>query len=227
MRKTIMDDGFQSYLTEGAEFVGEEGIPMMLDFNNTPVPDALVSFAKCKKEKNKRKYVHFYIHDYRFADVLSATKKYVELLRSFDGVIAPDPTISIGQSKCLQATNVYFSRAVGFYLQRNGVPVIPNIRWGEESTYSFAFLGVPKHSIVAISTHGCVHKEKATGNIVREAFKKGLPVMLKRLEPRIVIVHGKAPEDIFGPYLTQTQFVRFPSETELVYEGGENHGIYL
>lgn len=30
-RKTIFDDGFQAYLTEGATVVGEAGIPMLMD----------------------------------------------------------------------------------------------------------------------------------------------------------------------------------------------------
>jgi hypothetical protein len=225
MRKILIDDGFQSYLTEGAEFIGDEGIPMMLDLRNTEIPNGLVSFAKCKKANDKRQYLHFYIHDYRFASVLTSTKRYLELFRSFDGVIAPDPTIMIGQSKCLQATNVYFSRAVGYYLQRNGIPVIPNARWGEESTYSFAFSGIPKHSIVAVGSNGCMAKDKSNASIVREAFKKGLPAMLNAIEPEAVVVYGRMPEDIFGPYKTLTKFVRFPSESELAHEGGNKHGI--
>ena len=31
MRKTIFDDGFQAYLTEGATIVGAAGIPMLMD----------------------------------------------------------------------------------------------------------------------------------------------------------------------------------------------------
>lgn len=31
MKKTILDDGFQAYLTKGAILVGNPGIPMLLD----------------------------------------------------------------------------------------------------------------------------------------------------------------------------------------------------
>jgi hypothetical protein len=134
-------------------------------------------------------------------------------------------SIMIGQSKCLQATNVYFSRAVGYYLQRNGIPVIPNVRWGEESTYSFAFSGIPKHSIVAIGSNGCMAKDKSNASIVRETFKEGLPAMLKAIEPEAVVVYGRMPEDIFGSYLSTVRFVRFPSESELAHEGENKHGI--
>ena len=37
MKKTILDDGYQSYLVEGDVFVGESGIPMMMDLKNTKI----------------------------------------------------------------------------------------------------------------------------------------------------------------------------------------------
>ncbi len=114
MKKTILDDGFQSYLTENAELVGEAGIPNLLDLKNTQIPKALVPFNKINKENDKNKYVHFYIHDYQFSQVLTATRKYVDKLKQFDGVITPDCSMLIGQSTCLQQTNTYFNRAVGF-----------------------------------------------------------------------------------------------------------------
>ena len=132
----------------------------------------------------------------------------------FDGVISPDPTILIGQSRCLQETNTYFNRAIGFFLQKNGIPVIPNVRWGDESTFDFAFLGIPKHQIVSISSHGCVMGDISTKNKVRECFCKGLPIMLNELEPEKVIVYGTMPDNVFGPYLSKVHFVRFASEIE-------------
>ena len=76
-RKTPFDDGFQAYLTVGAEYEGEEGIPKMLGLGNIRVPKGTVSFPRCKNEKNKRLYVHFYVHDYLFFFFFSATKEYV------------------------------------------------------------------------------------------------------------------------------------------------------
>ena len=52
MKKTILDDGFQAYLTEGATLVGDAGIPMLLDLKNTQIPKGLVPFNKIGIEKN-------------------------------------------------------------------------------------------------------------------------------------------------------------------------------
>ena len=169
MKKTILDDGFQAYLTEGATLVGDAGIPMLLDLKNTQIPKGLVPFNKIGIEKNKNKYVHFYIHDYQFSQILTSTKKYVDKLKEFDGVITPDCSMLINQAQCLQETNTYFNRAIGFFLQKQGIPVIPNIRWSDEASFKYCFLGVPKHTIVSISTHGCIRSKKQ-----KEIFKLGL-----------------------------------------------------
>ena len=222
MKKTIMDDGFQAYLTEGAMFVGAPKIPMMMDLKNAQVPKGLLPFGKLRTCKNKRQYVHFFQHDNCFSSALTATTKYIDMLKQFDGVISPDCSILIGQAPCLQQTNTYMNRAVGFYLQKQGIPVIPNIRWGDESTYDFCFLGVPKNSIVCISTHGCLKNKE-----LRKIFKAGLPIMLDQLAPDKVIVHGFMPDDVFGDYLDQADFIRFPSEFETTHKeesGGNDYG---
>ncbi len=46
MKKTILDDGFQAYLTEGAVFAGDAGIPMLMNLHNAQVPIDIVPFEK-------------------------------------------------------------------------------------------------------------------------------------------------------------------------------------
>ncbi len=57
-RRSIFDDGFQSYLTEGATFVGEAGIPMLMNLDNVQVPKDLLSFGKARTCPNKRQYLN-------------------------------------------------------------------------------------------------------------------------------------------------------------------------
>ena len=54
MKKIILDDGFQEYLVENTNLVGEPGIPEIIDFHNTEVPVDIVPFEKINKETNKR-----------------------------------------------------------------------------------------------------------------------------------------------------------------------------
>lgn len=213
IRKTIFDDGFQAYLTEGATFVGDAGIPMMMDLCNVQVPKDMIPFEKAKRCKDRRKYIHFYMHDEKFSRALTGTKKYLDLLKLYDGVITPDCTMMIGQSKCLLETNTYMNRAVGFYLQRNGIPVIPNIRWSDERSFEFCFLGVPKERMVSVSTHGCIDTKEQ-----REMFRIGVGAMLEALHPPIVLVHGYMPDDIFGEYLHKAEFHRYASQFERTHK---------
>lgn len=73
------------------------------------------------------------MHDKYFMKFLTSTNRYVDLLKQFDGVITPDCTMLVGQAACIQQTNTYFNRAIGFYLQKQRIPVIPNIRWFEQT----------------------------------------------------------------------------------------------
>ena len=209
IRKTIIDDGFQQRLTEGATLVGAPGIPMLMDLHNAQVPRDMIPFGKARKCPDKRKYIHFYMHDREFSRVLSATDHYIDLLKLYDGVITPDCTLLIGQSPCLQQTNTYMNRAVGFYLQKNGIPVIPNIRWSDESSFEYCFLGVPLGSMVCVSTHGCI-----TSREERRMFKTGMSAMLDAIHPKVVLVHGFMPESIFGEFSGQVEFYRYASQFE-------------
>ena len=101
------------------------------------------------------------------------------------------------------------NRAVGFYLQRQGIPVIPNIRWSDESSFEYCFLGVHPGSIVSVSTHGCIQDKKQ-----KLMFKIGLEAMLEALSPSAVLVHGYMPEEVFGEYIGQVDFHRYASEFE-------------
>lgn len=222
MKKTLIDDGSYPYLTEGANFVGDAGIPMLLDLKNAQIPKAMIPFEKAKRAADKRCYVHFYMHDKGFRDVLTSTTKYVDLLKQFDGVITPDCSLLIGQSKCIQETNTYFNRAVGVYLQRQGIPVIANIRWSDESSFEYCFLGVPKNGIVCVSTHGCIRSQTE-----KYMFRKGIIETIRWLEPTDILVHGYMPEQVFTGLDAYVRFHRYPSlyEQTHVKEDANGDGV--
>lgn len=81
-------------------------------------------------------------------------------------------------------------------MQANGIKIVPNVRWGDERTYSFAFEGIPVHSSVAISTNGCIQDK-----LDRYYFRKGLEKMVEVLHPSAIINYSQTPDDIFAPYL--------------------------
>lgn len=219
MKKMLFDDGFQDYLVDGAKFEGRDEIPCLMKTKGE-IPSALIPFDKARTCRSKHGYLHFYVHDCRYGGILTNTRKYDDLISQFDGIITPDPTIVIGMPHCIQAASTYMNRAIGYYEQCRGINVIPNVRWGDPSTYDFCFLGIPKHSVVAISTHGAVARDKASGNLLRRYFKQGLKEMLDVLEPTDVVVRGFMPPDIFDDFKHLTRFHRFPSEFEATHKKG-------
>lgn len=214
MKKMKMDNDFQNYLVEGAVFEGEQDNPCMLKFKNIVVPKTLISYSTRIRNKNKEAFIHCFEHDFKFSSLITDTKNHIQDFYDFAGVICPDPTITIGGSKTINQAQVYFSRAVGFFLQKKGIFAVPCIRWGDESTYEYCFLGAPENYIVATSTHGCIMPCKDNNDELRNAFIKGLPIMLQKLKPIYVIVYGRMPKEIFEPYMNKTHFIHFDSDLQ-------------
>ncbi len=207
--KNRFDDGFQAYLTKNANFVGSPKMPEIIRMGNESIPKDLIPFSKIRTSQNKRGYLHFYIHDKLFQDFIADVKSYLPLLSQYDGVITPDCSMAIGQLDYLQMTNTYFNRAVGVYLQQQGIPVIPTVRWSDESSFRYCFNGLPRESILAVSTHGCIKS-----NEQKAAFRKGLIEMIDVLNPIDVIVYGYMPEEVFKGLDKITNFHRYPNHFE-------------
>ena len=136
------------------------------------------------------------------------------MYQSYEGAIAPDFSIPIQLPLYVQLQSVADSRAIGSWLQRCGVDVIPNIRWGEEATYAFCFDGVEPGGAVAVGTLGCVRDRE-----LREVFRRGVPEMVRRLVPKCVVVYGPLRDDLLAPiYEAGIEVLHFKSQTTIAYE---------
>lgn len=218
MSKTIIDDGYSSYLVEGATFIGKYQIPSLPKHDEILIPKDMIPFDKRNVVKEKDLAIDFYMHDVTFRQILTSTSKYLDELSRFAAVISPDCSLYRDMPLCLQITNTYMNRAVGFYLQKHGVYVIPNVRWGDERSFEFCFQGLPTNDIVCISTHGCIKGEEN-----KYYFKLGLEEMLIVLKPQVVLVHGSMPDEVFSDFLSETKFVHYESYISKM-KGGKHNG---
>ena len=57
---------------------------------------------------------------------------------------------------------------------------------------------------MSIGTYGCIR-----GKENKRRFQKGLEAMLIELSPRVVVVYGAMPKDVFADYLNYADFHRF------------------
>lgn len=196
MSKTIIDDGFRHELVEGARFEGPYDIPVIEALpEDVPLPESLIPFDKRYQTKDHRQWVHCYLFDFRFRQVITDTKRHFGSIRPFDGFISPDPSLYRDMPVATQIANTYLNRAVGHYMQRMGIPTIANVRWGDERSFPFAFAGAPHGATVATSNHGSLR-----GRENLYWFERGFDEMVCRLEPRRVVLHGNATDGLRERY---------------------------
>ena len=117
----------------------------------------------------------------------------------------------------MQIWNMYRSRALGYFLQRKGIKVIPNIRFSDDRTWDIACSGIDNNSTIAISTHGLMKIKRE-----KEFFKIGLYHVINKLTPKIIIVYGTTPEDVFGKYKEQgIKILSYKSQISQIHSRGD------
>lgn len=186
-------DVFRAFLVENATFESELEIPSIEPCFS--IPDKLIPFSKSISSTDYDCFVHFYEDDVNFERIWNNPQKYLPILKRFNGVITPDFSLYRDMPLVMQQWNTYRSRAIGNWLQKSGINVITNIRWGDERSFSFCCTGAPQESIIAIGSHGCIKLLQE-----RPYFIDGLEHVVKTLKPKCIIVYGAAPAYIFDKY---------------------------
>lgn len=153
--------------------------------NDNFVPERLIGFNYAKSSKDKACGIHFFIDDYQFERTWNAPEKYFDVLLEYDCILSPDFSLYMDMPMPMKIWNVYRSRQIGAYYQNKGIKVIPTISWAEENTFQFAFKGIEKGSVVAVSTVGV--KEQATA---LEIWRAGMEAMIKEIEPSTILCYG-------------------------------------
>ena len=192
-KKSINQEALKPYLLKGAVLSKKYELPMLKSAVSRPLK--AIPFDKAKTTNDYEQYVHFYIHDKHFECIWNDPKKYLALLKKFEGVITTDFSLYRDMPLSTLIWNNYRNRVIAHWLQNNGVNIIFNIRWGDERTYDFVFDGIAKGGTVAISTNGCIRDK-----LDRHYFKKGLAKMVGVVEPKTIVNYSYAPDDIFKKY---------------------------
>ena len=199
-------DVFHAFLVENAKFSGELELPTIKAENL--IPNRLIPFSKAMNSKDYNQWVHFYEDDGAFERIWNKPRQYLPILKRFRGVISPDFSLYRDMPLVMQQWNTYRNRAIGHWLQENGIPVICNVRWGDERTFTFCCDGVPRGGIIAVGSHGCIKVRQE-----REYFKAGLAYIAEELSPKAIVVYGTAPESVFAQYKNSgIEIVQFDSE---------------
>lgn len=167
MSKFIIDDGFSPELIERAMFDGVFEIPLIHRNDETIIPSGLIPYSRRNTAGYNDCFLMFYENDVCFRDIFVAPDKMLTLARQYKGVISPDCSLYWDMPLALQIYNTYRNRQFGCFLQENGVYVIPNVRWGDERSYSQIIAGdkpfalqVLNHILLLLLVHMDVVNQK-------------------------------------------------------------------
>lgn len=206
-------DVFNAFLVSVAYYAGLFEFPVIAP--TYWIPNRLIPFSKALREKDHNQWIHFYEDDYLFERVWRNPKRYLPLFKRFNGVIFPDFSVYRDMPFAMQVWNIYRSRAIGSWLQRNGINVIVNIRYGDYRTFKCCCDGISKGCTIAVGSHG-VLKQK----VDRQIFVDGLDVVVRRLKPTSIVVYGSAPDSIFEKYRSQgIRVIAFESDFSRTHRG--------
>ncbi len=191
--RTGCKDVFHSFMVRDAVFESDLEMPCIKP--EKEVPTKLIPFSKSISGKDYDCWVHFYEDDAAFERIWNNPHKYLPILKKYAGVIAPDFSLYRDMPLVMQHWNIYRNRAIACWLQKNGIHVIVNVRWGDERTYNACCAGVPQGASIAIGSHGCIKLLEE-----RRFFIRGLECVIKTLQPKTIIVYGTAPDNVFARY---------------------------
>ena len=198
------------------------------------LPNAIITWVEAKaiykrklasgdKKFYEDAFVCWYIDDYKFdgpKGIWHSSNFTLQVLRHFAGAITPDFSTYQDFPEPLKLYNTYRMRVFGYWLGRNGIQVINNVRWGTPETYSYCFEGISKDSVVAIGTCGGGPRKLKD----RERFEKGLDELVRVLCPHTIVVYGSSSYPCFDKLIDQgIKVVSFPSQTAQAFEGRKQH----
>ena len=170
------------------------------------VGEKMARFCDWRDIKDPENYIaHFYYDDYKFISAWREPDKYIDRLRKFKAVVAPDFSLYTDFPIALQILSCYRRQWCAAYWESLGIDVIPDVVWGTKESFNFCFDGIPKHSTVAISTVG-VKRDKDWNNETDSLFRDGYNEMLKRLEPTTILFYGDMIEGLEGNIIRSPSF---------------------
>jgi len=185
-------DVWNAGLLRGCKFEGKYEMPALPACEY--IPEKLTSFTDAKIKAADNAFIHYFEDDYKFEQIWKTPKKYLPLKQAYGGAIAPDFSVYREMPLLQQAYNIFRSRVIGYWWAKNDIRVIPSARWGDRRTYDFCFDGLPKKSVIAVGTHGCVkHFDD------KRYFVDGFMKMLEVIMPKTVLVYGSTSDKIFPP----------------------------
>jgi len=206
--------------TFGLRLTGEEKIPVLHGPSKLFFPSKLEVFSKWKSAASSPGSVlHFYVNDARQQYAVDNPLKWVERLSHASALISPDMSLRFHDAPSVRRVNTRNNRIAAARWEEHGLQVIPNVRWNDPEDYEFCFDGLPSRSQLAVSSVTMMQANADVKNLVH-----GFQEMLERLEPILVIWHGRVPAALPTSCHVKTEIMTFPSRVDSAYNKVQANG---
>lgn len=172
-------------LTEGQFF-----LPRLEAVHNVK-PEQLVPFSAVMSTRQVSDFhtFHFFLHDYQFERFWKNPSQYLPYLQKFTYGIGTDFSMYLWMHPAEQLINCCRNRLLTFLLQKQGFTIIPDACFGNLESLNWAFDGLPMHSVIALTTQGCIHN-----GVAKQTLLNGLHKLVRLKKPEQILVYGKFPE---------------------------------
>lgn len=170
--------------TDGNRF----GIPDVLRMPLPhPLPKAFIDWPH-RKSFPDGTGLHFFVDDYQFERVWTHPQWYVnEFKKRHPLVFGVDFSIFSDCPTVMQQWQTYRTRHLCRWYQEQGVTMVPTVSWSDTKSFDFVFLGIPKGSVIALSTVG--RKKAGAG------WDEGYEAAIEAIDPELVFVVGPKMRD--------------------------------
>ena len=200
----IVEDSFQAFLVEGANFTENEEYPIIEDWMiSQEPPKRIMPFDKALNYRGDLSdvYVCTYARDCTFERVRRNPQLYLDFFNRCGGLIGFDFSVHTDMPVIKQKSQMNDNLSLTYYYGNHSNKVIPNIRYGIDELADEFLSAIPKHSLIAIGTHGFIKETQQ-----KAEWYCFLEKIIDVLDPLGIIVYGKLSGHIFKEFENKCNF---------------------
>ena len=179
-------DCFKAFLVEGAYFTSTEQYPIIEEWMiSKEIPDKIIPFDKIDEVDNIENYwICHYCSESSYAKVYNNPRKYINVYKKSKGIIGFDWSVHTDMPLITQKELINRNLSLTFFYAMRNIPIIPNIRYGNDKTTKSFYEALPKNSPVAIGTYGFIKSTKE-----KNVFKEFIHELIENLNPTYIIAY--------------------------------------
>ena len=202
--KLPVEDSFQAFLVEGAKFTPNEEYPIIENYMiSKKIPEKIMPFEKAITYKGdlSETFICTFCKDSTFNRIKTNPQKYINFFKKTAGIIGFDFSIHSDMPIIKQKSQMNDNLSLTYFYGKNNIPIIPNLRCGDDELQKEFFMAIPTNSIVAVGTHG----------FIKEVYQKYewlcfLNDVISDLAPKEIIVYGNLRGKIFDDIKSKSNF---------------------